>query len=254
MQGACLLGVVGVMGVGLVKSYSRGAWAGAAAGLVYLGYLAVKAESRRRKGESGEEKTQMPSGSVLLCWAMRRRCTLAMVSVSVGLLAFWSIRHSQGTVARRAYSLANPNDFSRRNRLLAYEGALQMVAERPWFGLGWNQSEAVYGEYYRAANVDQEGAVVQLNDYLMLGTTLGVPALACFGVYLWLVLVRRLPMANGKSQMTEGDWLKAVCRAGAVVLLVGFWFDGGLFELATGATFWILLELGRQEPEPVGRV
>jgi hypothetical protein len=30
-----------------------------------------------------------------------------------------------------------------------------------------------------------------------------------------------------------------------VVLLVGFWFDGGLFKLATGATFWILLELGR---------
>jgi hypothetical protein len=30
-----------------------------------------------------------------------------------------------------------------------------------------------------------------------------------------------------------------------VVLLVGFWFDGGLFKLATEATFWILLELGR---------
>jgi hypothetical protein len=29
------------------------------------------------------------------------------------------------------------------------------------------------------------------------------------------------------------------------VLLVGFWFDGGLFELATAATFWVLLELGR---------
>ena len=40
----------------------------------------------------------------------------------------------------------------------------------------------------------------------------------------------------------------AACRAGAIVLLVGFWFDGGLFKLATGATFWILLELG-QLPE-----
>jgi hypothetical protein len=29
-----------------------------------------------------------------------------------------------------------------------------------------------------------------------------------------------------------------------VVLLVGFWFDGGLFKLPTAATFWILLELG----------
>ena len=30
-----------------------------------------------------------------------------------------------------------------------------------------------------------------------------------------------------------------------IVLFVGFWFDGGLFKLATAATFWILLELGR---------
>jgi hypothetical protein len=27
-------------------------------------------------------------------------------------------------------------------------------------------------------------------------------------------------------------------------LLVTFWFDGGLFTLATASVFWILLELG----------
>ena len=42
--------------------------------------------------------------------------------------------------------------------------------------------------------------------------------------------------------------LSAVCRAVAVDMLVGFWFDGGLFKLATGATFWVLLELGREQP------
>ena len=40
------------------------------------------------------------------------------------------------------------------------------------------------------------------------------------------------------------DLLSATCHAGAMVLLVGFWFDGGLFKLPTAATFWILLELG----------
>ena len=40
------------------------------------------------------------------------------------------------------------------------------------------------------------------------------------------------------------DFLSATCHAGAIVLLVGFWFDGGLFKLATAAVFWILLELG----------
>ena len=41
------------------------------------------------------------------------------------------------------------------------------------------------------------------------------------------------------------NWLQIVCRSGAIVLLVGFWFDGGLFGLSTAATFWILLELGQ---------
>jgi hypothetical protein len=41
--------------------------------------------------------------------------------------------------------------------------------------------------------------------------------------------------------------LELAGRASAIVLLVGFWFDGGLFKLPTAATFWILLELGREE-------
>jgi len=29
-------------------------------------------------------------------------------------------------------------------------------------------------------------------------------------------------------------------------MLVAFWFDGGLFKLATASVFWILLELGSE--------
>lgn len=32
------------------------------------------------------------------------------------------------------------------------------------------------------------------------------------------------------------------------MLLIGFWFDGGLFKLATAASFWILLDLGQARP------
>ena len=45
----------------------------------------------------------------------------------------------------------------------------------------------------------------------------------------------------------DGAWLKTTCHAGAIVLLVGFWFDGGLFKLSTGSTFLILLELGMED-------
>ena len=80
-----------------------------------------------------------------------------------------------------------------------------------------------------------------------------MPALVCFLVYVWLSL-RGSPQSlvtrvEGRGSREEHalDWLQATCRAGAIVLLVGFFFDGGLFKLATGSVFWILLELGRTD-------
>jgi hypothetical protein len=230
---ALLLAAAGAMAFGLVKSYSRGAWVGAAVGMAYLAYEVGKAEML-------ELETLK---AVILQWGARRWRSLAIVCASVAVLAFWSFRDTGSLVGRRAYSVVNANDFSWRARLIAFEGLLQMLADKPWFGFGWNQPERVGGTLYRPAKVG-EGMAIQLNDYLVLGATLGVPALGCFGMYLWLSLARPSPITNCKSQMAEWEWEKPVCRAGAVVLLVGFWFDGGLFKLATGATFWILLELG----------
>jgi O-antigen ligase len=181
---------------------------------------------------------------------------LAIIFASVCLLAFWGFRQAERGMVRRAYSAANVNDFSWRNRAAAYEGALQMLADKPWFGFGWNQPDRVYDRYYRAAKVD-EGMAIQLNDYLTLGTTLGMPALLCFTMYVGLALRgksrepwRTLNLEPRTSNLEHRTLDSAtVCRAGAVVLLVGFWFDGGLFKLATGATFWILLELGRADTD-----
>ena len=247
-RAALLVMAAGVMGVGLVKSYSRGAWVGAAVGLAYLLYYPRIA----RMDAKGDREANR--------WGWRRVRARNWLPVSVILLSlvvigFWSFRQAEGGVARRAYSVANANDFSWRKRLAAYEGALQMMAEKPWFGFGWNQPERVYGEYYLAAKVD-EGMAIQLNDYLMLGMTLGVPALVCFAVYVGLSLSPKSkvqsPKPNGPPTLAfslQPLDLPAVCRAGAVVLLVGFWFDGGLFKLATGATFWVLLELGGLKSE-----
>ena len=48
----------------------------------------------------------------------------------------------------------------------------------------------------------------------------------------------------------EASQLRVACRAAALAMLVAFWFDGGLFTLATAAVFWVVLELGK---EPAGR-
>jgi len=98
-----------------------------------------------------------------------------------------------------------------------------------------------------------------MNSYLMLGTELGLPGLVCFVAYValalkgdrsWklgdrkkfphLTLPHPQPLSN---PIREGS--QTACRAGAVMLLVAFWFDGGLFTLATGTVFWILLELSQ---------
>jgi len=71
-------------------------------------------------------------------------------------------------------------------------------------------------------------------------------------MYVWLSLVSGVWSVSASPGRR---WLTRVCRAAATVLMVGFWFDGGLFDLATASTFWILLELGRcSDWKPVGRV
>jgi hypothetical protein len=79
-----------------------------------------------------------------------------------------------------------------------------------------------------------------MNDYLMLGATLGVPALVCFAVYVGLSLTGKgegggmkevICGTKDNTELKELAWLKAVCCSGALVLAVGFWFDGGLFKL-----------------------
>lgn len=181
----------------------------------------------------------------------------SVILASVFVLAFWNFRHTDRLVARRAFSVGNVNDFSWRNRVAAYQGSLQMMAEKPWLGFGWNQPGQVYDEFYRTPKV-AEGAAIQMNDYFTLGTTLGVPALLCLVAFIGLTLGRGSrvegrapvePQPSAFSLQPSGFCLPSVCRAGAIVLLVGFWFDGGLFKLATGAMFWILLALGKEDDE-----
>jgi len=137
----------------------------------------------------------------------------------------------------------------------AWEGALQMMAEKPWFGYGWNQPERVYDQFYRPSKVP-EGAAIQLNDYFTLGTTLGIPALLCFVIYVGCALSPKSKVQSPKPEVQVPAAPLAFSlqplafQSAAAVLLVGFWFDGGLFKLATAAPFWILLELGRAEPGP----
>jgi O-antigen ligase len=174
--------------------------------------------------------------------------SVSVVLWSVVVLCFWQFRETDWHPARRSFSAVRTEDYSWRNRVAAWEGAWQILAEHPWLGAGWNQPEPLYDHYFLPAKLT-ESAAIQMNDYLLLGATLGIPALFCFGMYLWLSLAGNAESGKLKAELMDAEWLQTTCRAGAIVLLIGFWFDGGLFKLPTAATFWILLELGNGRHE-----
>jgi len=141
-----------------------------------------------------------------------------------------------------------------QHRVSAWRGALQIMRDHP-LGVGWNKAVNIYGENYSPPE-DGAGAIIT-NSYLMVGTELGLPGVLCFVAYVGLCLKNRPhltltlspPTGSGEgivaSLATCHLPLQTACRAGAIVLLVAFWFDGGLFTLATAAVFWVLLELSQ---------
>ena len=222
-QSAILVIAAGMLGVGLVMSYSRGAWLGAGMGLLYLASCYGK-----------------------LKWKY--------VAVGVGLLAlgsmcFWSSTADSAPWYVKRADLGRP---SAQNRAVAWRAGLEIMRDHP-LGVGWNNAVNLYGEKYHPP----EGgpAAITTNDYMMLGTELGIPALVCFVAYVGLCYrngpriqkleVRSQKLESGSSLLASHSSLRAACLSGALVLLVAFWFDGGLFKLPTAALFWVLLELGK---------
>jgi O-antigen ligase len=303
---ALLIAAAGLCGFGLLKSFSRGAWLGTAVGLGFLMLRWINHEIH----QTHEKPTQKKFPSFLSCrscgsWFRSNWLPASVILSSVLVLAFWQFRHTENPVVRRAFSVGNPNDFSWRNRVAAWQGAGRMMLDKPLLGFGWGKAEQVYREQYRAARLE-DSAAIQMNDYLMLGISCGVPALVCFVGYVFFAsrgprverrglagleplaritelgstpapgVAGRAPRPASSAQtchepsensdfsararkMAPGaDALpvqfrsagvdfnlqpSAICLAGALVLLVGFWFDGGLFKLPTATVFWVLFEL-----------
>jgi hypothetical protein len=238
-QSALLLVAVGMMGVGLFFSYSRGAWVGTAVGLLFL----TKAY--------GKLKWKFVLPGILM--------------VAAVVCFFW-----HGTADTDAWYLKRL-DLSRpsaQHRVSAWRGALQMMRDHP-FGVGWNKAVGVYEKDYSPP--EGGAAALTMNSYLMMGTELGIPGLVCFVAYVGLCFRTKrshltpalspfdpsAPVKRGEGELLAvtqqstspvncHSSLQTTCHAGAVMLLVAFWFDGGLFTLATASVFWILLELGTE--------
>jgi hypothetical protein len=221
--------VAGMMGVGLFFSYSRGAWFGVAISLLYLAK------------KHGKFKWRFVLPGIFV--------------VAAVVIFFW--HHTADTDQWYLKRL----DFSRpsaQHRVSAWRGALQMMRDHP-LGVGWNKAVETYDKNYSPP--ENGASAITMNSYLMLGTELGLPGLICFITYVAFRLrspKSKVQSLNSQSAREDarpttldiGHWnldsTHVACRAGALVLLVAFWFDGGLFDLPTATVFWILLELGTE--------
>lgn len=229
--------------IGLIKSYSRGAWMGTACGIGYLGWcwiyrshLTLTLSPRPTGGEGVLQRWRvyLPGVTVLL--------------ISLFVLGFWNLRQTEQRTVRRLFSVGNVNDFSWRNRVTTSVGALQMMKDRPLLGFGWNQVEKNYTDLYRPPKLSESSAI-SLNDYFVLGVTLGLPALVCLlGLIGWRFASGHRTYFARRDAFSPVDWQMAVCRAALLAPLLGFFVEKGIFYIALGGPFWILLELGSGTP------
>lgn len=227
----------GTMSIGLLHSYSRGAWLALLCALCFCVYAVQRIDPDR-----------------FAFFPRAKSLSIAVVVCSLFVISFWHFQKNQDRVVHRAFSSVDVKDFSWRNRVSAWKGTLQMMAEKPLLGFGWSQPERIYNCYYQPDSVE-EPLAIQMNDYLLLGATLGIPALIGFGCYIWFSLYAGLKAVGGEQPMKpdspefpclplELKTMSVTCYSGAIVLLVGFCFDGALLKIPTGAVFWCLLELG----------
>ncbi len=213
-----LIIAAGMMAVGLVFSYSRGAWVGTAIGLLYLAK------------EYGKLKWRFVLPEIIV--------------VAAVVFCFWHYTADTDAWYVKRMDLSRP---SAQHRVVAWKAGFEIMRDHP-FGVGWNKTVETYQKNYSPA--EDGAAAITTNDYLMLGTQLGLPGLFCFVAYVALCLgapasCRQVGIKAEPSGETPAlPTIKMACRAGALAMLVAFWFDGGLFKLATASVFWILLELG----------
>lgn len=196
-------GLILALGVCLVLTYSRGAWLSVLAVIVTLGLL----KSRK------------------ILWLL----ALIPVAMVVG----------HEVVLERLLSIMNPTDTSATLRIALWESTLAMIADKPFFGIGWGAYGIVYPEY--DFFVQDAGTKIfhAHNMYLHIAAEIGIPGLLVFLALLLGHARRAMNLAVSVSdRWTAGLMLGAL--AALVGIAVGGFTDYVLFNIQMSMLFWLL--------------
>jgi putative inorganic carbon (HCO3(-)) transporter len=200
------------IGVGMVLTYSRAAWLGAALGVVLVAARPAVSAVRARPGVTAAGAL---AAVAVLGWAMR-----------AGAGPRWL-----GSALTRAATLADPARGSGATRLHIWHDALALIAARPWTGWGPDTFGIAYprfatGDWTPGFAIDKAH-----NDLLQTAATQGLPGLAA---QLCLLGVTGVAFWRGRR------------REGAVALFAAWLayqvpLQAGFSWLPAAAPAWLLL-------------
>ncbi len=196
--------VLFVVTVSLILSFTRGAWLGAAAGVVLL--LSLK----RPK----------------LLWG------LPVVGLAVVLV-------SPSLVRERVLSLFRPGEDPSINiRSEMAQVGWNMIREHPWLGIGPNRVDELYESYLPAGTEPIKGYHGHLhNNVLQIAASQGLPSLAA---WIWLMALwgRQLFRLRRRLGKDDDAWIAAGALAAWLAFLVQ-----GMFEFNFGSSEPLMLFL-----------
>lgn len=229
-----------VLVYGLLFSYSRGAWLGTITGLIWLGLRGTSFQSFHE--ESGFLSQLKNRRRILLCFII---VTGFVFSIGIG-------QFSEHSLLRRVASIGNTYDFSWRNRLSSYNGSLRMISDKPLIGWGSADLQTVYWNYYKPKRIVEPEAL-KTNDFFRIGPSFGFPFLCLFAGGLFF---RVFPHCNSprstQNSAQEASYFfhrfQTISRSALIVLIFGFWFNGGLFEIPLASLFWLLMAFSGNMP------
>ena len=199
----------------LILTWSRGAWLGAALGVLLF----------------------------LLLFSTQTMATLPLLPIA----AAGASPFLPGTVLRRLFSIGNLRESSVRYRLESWQGIFRMIAAHPFgIGMGEEQFHAVFSTF---AVSGTETLMHAHNVFLQILVTIGLPGLAIFLLLLLLLTVRLIAGCGSVRRREDRARMLAAGSAIAGLLLMGF-FDHLWYNSVNRYLFWLAAAWFAVQTEP----
>lgn len=235
-QTAIWTGATFLIAAGLLLSFTRGAWVGALASLLMLGWLLRARVWAARRWMAALLLAVVVAGLVTqMHWLDPLR-----INNSSGKVAA-NTTPSVGEVAASAFALEHGTASS---RLLIWRGTLDLIRDNPVLGVGLNASMGAFSRYAPAEYAAGEGLRSfpdkAHNELLHAAATTGLVGL---GTYLWLIAAIGLVVWRALRRLKDGE--ERVMLASLAATGLGFLAQAMfLFPVIdTGALAWMIVAL-----------